>query len=91
VLQLQNDREILKERLLEESKHAITKDGAHVIVLGCTGMRGIAKSLQEGLKDASLEVPVVDPLHAMLKYAEGLIDMGLNYSRMTYCVPPAKR
>jgi len=90
VLQLQNDREIVQERLLEESKHAITKDGAHVIVLGCTAMQGMARSLQEGLKDASLEVPVIDPLHAMIKYAEGLIDMGLNYSRMTYCVPPTK-
>jgi len=91
VLQLQEDRERLAERLLEESKHAINEDGAHVIVLGCTGMRGMARSLQEGLKDASLEVPVIDPLHAMIKYAEGLIDMGLNYSRMTYCVPPAQR
>ena len=91
VLQLREEREIVEERLLEESKHAINEDGAHVIVLGCTGMQGMAASLQEGLKDASLEVPVVDPLHAMIKYAEGLIDMGLNYSRLTYCIPPGKR
>jgi len=91
VVDLQEDRAVLEERLLEESKRAINEDGAHVIVLGCTGMWGIARSLQENLKDASLEVPVVDPLHAMLKYAEGLLDMGLNYSRMTYRVPPVKR
>jgi len=90
VLQLREEREIVQKRLLEESELAIQNDGAHVIVLGCTGMQGMATSLQQGLKDASLEVPVIDPLHAMIKHAEGLLDMGLSYSRITYRVPPSQ-
>jgi len=51
----------------------------------------MAASLQRDLWEASYRVPVIDPVHAMIKYAEGLIDMKLSYSRITYPLPPAKK
>jgi len=90
VLQLDKDWQRIKQRLFEESKTAIETDGAQVITLGCTGMVGMAASLQRDLWEASYKVPVIDPVHAMIKYAEGLIDMKLSHSRMTYPLPPTK-
>ena len=91
VLDLDKDRQEIKQRLVEQSKIAIEKDGAQVIALGCTGMVGMAASLKQDLWAAAYEVPVIDPVHAMVKFAEGLVDMKLSFSRKTYPVPPAKQ
>ncbi len=91
VLELDKNWNKIEQRLFEESKTAIERDGAQVITLGCTGMVGMAASLQRDLWEASYRVPVIDPVHAMIKYAEGLIDMKLSYSRITYPLPPAKK
>jgi len=91
VLELDKDWQKIKQRLFEESKTAIEKDGAQVITLGCTGMVGMAASLQKDLWEASYEVPVIDPVHAMVKFAEALLDMNLSFSRRTYPVPPGKK
>jgi len=90
VLQLDKDWQRIKQRLFEESKTAIETDGAQVITLGCTGMVGMAASLQRDLWEASHKVPVIDPVHAMIKYAEGLVDMKLSHSRIAYPLPQAK-
>ncbi len=90
VLQLDKDWQRIKQRLFEESKTAIETDGAQVITLGCTGMVGMAASLQRDLWEASYKVPVIDPVHAMIKYAEGLVDMKLSHSRIAYPLPQAK-
>jgi len=90
VLQLDKDWQRIKQRLFEESKTAIEIDSAQVITLGCTGMVGMAASLQKDLWEASCKVPVIDPVHAMIKYAEGLVDMKLSHSRITYSLPQDK-
>jgi allantoin racemase len=69
---------------------AIKEDGAHVLVLGCTGMMGVAKEMEKLLKQDGYEVPVVDPAAASLKFAESLVSMKLKQSRLTYMSPPEK-
>ncbi len=90
VLELDRDRLAIRQRLVEESKVAIEQDGAQGIALGCTGMVGMAASLKQDLWKASYAVPVIDPVHAMVKFAEALIDMNLSFSREAYPAPPTK-
>ncbi len=77
--------------VVDECVRAVQEDGAHVLILGCTGMAGLAKSMEEGLrKQAIADVPVLDPAILALKVAEALADMGLVHSKRSYPVPPEK-
>jgi len=78
-------REELKAAILEEAKKAIDLDGADTIILGCGGMIGIAKEVQETIK-----IPVVDPIMAALKFAEMVVDMKISHSKIAYPTPPPK-
>lgn len=71
VLDFQRDEAETERRLRDSALEAIEKDGAEVIILGCTAEFGFYKKLQEELK-----VPVIDAVLAPLKYVEFLI--GLN-------------
>jgi allantoin racemase len=84
VLKLRADEEKLLSALVEEAARAVRQDGAHAIVFGCTGMRGMAAKVQERLKQQGLEVMVIDPSLAALKWAEMLADLKLAPSRRTY-------
>jgi len=76
--------------LVEQSARAVLEDGAHILVFGCTGMRGLAQQVEQGLAERGCAVPVIDPSMAALKLAEGLVDMGLSHSKRTYPPPPPK-
>jgi allantoin racemase len=92
VLDLEKDTKRLVEALVEQSIEAIEKDGAHVIVFGCTGMLGCARGVQDGLVERGYAgVPVIDPVPAAIKLAEALVDLGLRHSKRTYQDPPPKR
>ena len=84
------DKEKLKKALYAEMVNAIEKDGAHAIVLGCTGMRGTALDLSQMLKERGYDVPIIDPTAASLKFAEALVKMGIKQSKITYMPPPEK-
>lgn len=84
VLDLQTSPDTLLEALIDESERAIRNDGAHAIVFGCTGMRGMAKAVELGLKKKGLDAIVIDPSLAALKWAEMLVDLKLAPSRLTY-------
>ncbi len=90
VLELDKDRERLLEALVEQSARAVTEDGAHAIIFGCTGMKGLAQQLEQALAERGCAVPVIDPSLAALKLAEGLVDVGLAHSKRTYPPPPPK-
>lgn len=84
VLEL-TDRTRAATALVHEAIRAVQDDGAHVIVLGCTGMAGLAGAVQQGLAQAGInDVPVVDPAMAALKIAEALVDMGLSHSKPSW-------
>ena len=89
VLEL-HDKEKLKNALYKEMLKAIKEDKAHVLILGCTGMMGIAKSLHEMLEKEGYDVPVIDPAAASIKFLEALIGLGVKQSRLTYMKPPEK-
>ncbi len=85
VLDLEKKREEVEEALASESRKAL-EEGADTIILGCTGMVGMAKALQK-----KLGVPVIDPAVASLKLAEILVDMKLTHSKIYFPEPPKKK
>jgi allantoin racemase len=85
VLDLEKERKKVEEALVSESRKAM-EEGADTIILGCTGMVGMAKALQ-----AKLGVPVIDPAVASLKMAEILVDMKLTHSKVYFPKPPEKQ
>ncbi|MFW6137621.1 MAG: aspartate/glutamate racemase family protein [Spirochaetota bacterium] len=89
VLEL-SDKEILQNRLLQQIEQAVQKDGAQAVVLGCTGMIGLAGNLQEAMKKKGVPVPVVDPTAAAIGYLELLVRSGISQSKITYPFPPEK-
>lgn len=84
VLELDKEDEV-KEGLLMESRKAIEEDDADLIILGCTGMIGMAQELEK-----ELGVPVIDPTAAALKMAESIVDLGLSHSKLVYPKPSEK-
>jgi allantoin racemase len=90
VLRVREKESDLVGALHREMLAAITEDHAHVLILGCTDMFGIAKEMESRLKKEGYEVPVIDPLIASLKHAEALVSMKLRQSRLTYMPPPEK-
>lgn len=76
VVDLLGDPQKTVQVALEQARLARDRDGAEVIVLGCTGMATLAETIQE-----QLDVPVVEPAAAALKILEATIDLGLTHSR----------
>jgi allantoin racemase len=66
--------------LLRRESLAALNDGADVLILGCTGLAGLAQRLQE-----ELDVPVIDPTIAAVKVAELLVSQRLKHSKL--CTP----
>lgn len=89
VLEL-HDHDLLASRLEIQAAEAIESGEADVIVLGCTGMLGLAQSLRQRLLARGLDVPVVDPTAAAIRSLETSVLLGLSPSRTTYMAPPAK-
>jgi allantoin racemase len=90
VLEL-DQHERLVTALADEAVKAVEEDGAHVIVFGCTGMRGCAAGLRADLAARGYPgIPVIDPVLAAFKLAEALVDLGLTPSKRTYATPRTK-
>jgi allantoin racemase len=65
-----------EKEYLEAARRAVQKDGAEVIILGCAGMTGLDKAIQE-----RLGVPVLDGVACALILAFGLAKYGVTTSR----------
>ena len=70
--QAQADRTL--DTMLRQGRLAVERDGAEVIVLGCSAEVGFHEILQ-----AELGVPVIDSALAPLKYAEMLAETALKF------------
>ncbi|NLB73461.1 MAG: hydrogenase expression protein HupH [Firmicutes bacterium] len=70
---------------------AIENDAAEVLILGCTGMMGVAMAVQNRLKQKGYDVPVVNPAETCLRFMECLLVMGIKQSRMAYPMKSKKR
>ncbi len=90
VLDLEKGRDQFVGRMVAEAVAAIEEDGAHVIVLGCTGLAGLDEQVKRGLSKVGYVVPVIDPASIALKMAEALVDANLTHSKRTYPHPPEK-
>lgn len=83
VLEL-TDKGGLISSLVNESIIAIEEDSAHSIILGCTGMMGVADALKDSLLRKGYNVPVLDPVPIAIRYLETLISLKLSQSKKTY-------
>jgi allantoin racemase len=86
VLDLEKDPNVTRRRLAEEAMKAIEEDGAEVIVLGCGGMGGFDKELQERIK-----VPVIDGIVAAVKMAEACHAYGISTSKVNSYASPREQ
>jgi len=85
VLELSQNPSKTFEVLLKNSKSALN-GGAQVLILGCTGLTGFGKRLQE-----ELGVPVLEGEGLALALAQLFVDIGLSQSKLAYEKPPEKR
>lgn len=86
VLALEEEGETSYDLIKHAAHLAIHEDDAEVICLGCAGMAGLDKKLQE-----DLQVPVIDGVVAALKLMEAFISYGVKTSkRLAYNTPQRK-
>jgi len=85
VLELSQEPTKTFEVLLENSKSALD-GGAQVLILGCTGLTGFGKRLQD-----ELGVPVLEGEGLALALAQLFVDIGLSQSKLAYEKPPEKK
>jgi allantoin racemase len=86
VAETDSDPAKTKQRLMDVAKIAVEEDGAEVIVMGCAGMAGYAREIEE-----TLSVKVLDPAAVALKTAEAMADLGLTHSKAgLFATPPEK-
>jgi allantoin racemase len=86
VLALEESERATEALIEQAAKKAIHEDGAEVICLGCAGMSGLDKHLEE-----RLGVPVVDGVVAALKVLEGLVSYGIRTSQYRAYTRPARK
>jgi len=78
--------EMAQERIFEVAKTAIEEDGAETFALGCAGMAGYAKPVEE-----KLGAVVLDPASVALKITEALVEGELTQSKVgLFANPPEK-
>ena len=90
VEEVESNPDQLFKALVDAAQKAVLQDGAHSLILGCTGMIGVASKLQEALDAIGMDVPVLEPPAVAVKMAEALSDLGLAQSKLTYPLPPKK-
>jgi allantoin racemase len=85
-----HDADRLVAALVSEAHAALTEDGAHAIVLGCTGMSHVTKRVKQELETAGHDVPVIDPTLAAVGAAVAQVIAGIRHSGKTYELPAWK-
>jgi allantoin racemase len=73
VLDIDKDRAAVVSYLVNEAEKARKEERADVIVLGCTGLAGQAREVQE-----KTNIFTIDPTGAAIKVAEALIKLGIT-------------
>lgn len=90
VLQLESDPQATVAAVVDVAQSAIEKDGAGVIIPGCTVLAELIPEIEAGLEKRSLAVPVLNPARIALRLAESLVSLGLTHSLRTYAPPGEK-
>ncbi|WP_320671379.1 aspartate/glutamate racemase family protein [Patulibacter defluvii] len=79
------DHERLTAGLVEQAQRALAEDGAHAIILGCTGMCGVTRGFRAALADH--DVPVIDPTLAAVGAVVAQAIGGVHHSGSAYALP----
>ncbi|MEA4986474.1 MAG: aspartate/glutamate racemase family protein [Anaerovorax sp.] len=90
VLSINNNLDVILEKLYLEAKKCITQNDADTIVLGCTGFAGFAKRIQHRLEKEGYFVPVLDPAATSIRMMEALIACNVTNNKITYMQPIEK-
>lgn len=90
VLDLASDPDRLAAALLQAALRAVREDGADTLILGCTGMVGIAQRLRSDLEQAGARIPVIDPIPVTVRLAKLLAETGIAHSKAAYPTPARK-
>jgi allantoin racemase len=85
VLSFEKDPELTLTRL-EEGGKELQRRGAEVLLLGCAGLTGYTRALEDRLK-----VTVVDPVEAGCRLLRTIVEMGLKTSRSGLFAHPASQ
>lgn len=85
VLELHQDRERTIAAVVDEGRSALREDRADTLVLGCMSMGFL--EIAEAVT-TELDVPVLNPARAALRFAEAIVGAGLSHSRRAYLTPP---
>ena len=85
VLDLDSKREKVRDALSYASKKLVEEHNADTIILGCTGLVGMARDVQR-----RVGVPVLDPTPIAVKFAELLVAAGTSHSTRAFLKPPEK-
>lgn len=85
VLEIYQDLERTFDRMIEVGRRAVEADGADTLILGCMTMAFAGRHQELG---EALDVPVVSPAHASVKFLEALVGAGLRHSKRAYPFPP---
>jgi allantoin racemase len=90
VLELARQRERAIDAMTDAALLALRQDRAEAITFDCTGLSSMVPTIKQRLADAGFDVPVINPVAAAMKLAEGLVELGLCHSKLTYPDPPRK-
>ena len=85
VLDLDSRKEEVAEALTTESQKLVDDYNADSIILGCTGLVGMAREVTR-----RVGVPVLDPTPIAVKYADLLVATGTTHSLRAFPRPPDK-
>ncbi|WP_349963265.1 aspartate/glutamate racemase family protein [Rhizobium sp. ZPR3] len=78
---MENDSALL-DKTIAEGRKAINADNADTLIIGCTGMVGLASEAQE-----ALGIPVIDAGVVGIRMCEALVKMNLAQSKRAYPAP----
>ena len=81
--ELEGEESKVVDAIVRQAELALKEDGAEVIVLGCGGLAGLDKAIEE-----RTGAPVVDGVAAAVKLAESLVGLGLKTSKVRTYAPP---
>jgi allantoin racemase len=90
VLELERDIKKTSKVAGEAAEKAVVEDGAGAIVLGCTGMAGLAEGIYSYLKKKGYDVPVLDPLKVAINTAILMVLLGVRQSKEIFRKPREK-
>lgn len=87
VLDLDDEGDMVLNRIIQECLRAKAEDNVGAIVLGCGGMADLKSRIQQ-----EVGLPIVEGVTAAVKLAESLVSLGLGTSKFgDLAFPPAKR